>query len=237
MNINKLLGEALDMLYKKLKEIPHVDCHHKPEGSMFAMLNLSDFDDTNFCMKLAKEESMIVFPRKADGLKNWIRVLKKAARTGLEDATVERYRCDVKVLVDACDVDGVYEVEEEDSDDDTLLLHKVESKNYQLFLRSLNSPDPPNNAIKAADDEYGIEHTLIREAETMTASEHGLMVGMKDDMKTKRSILSWHIGLQLYEVYLEMTGRLKQVHMYLQGSGKAAEMKHDAAISTMMAAF
>ncbi|GKA75240.1 hypothetical protein Tco_0781618 [Tanacetum coccineum] len=31
--------------------------------------------------------------------------------------------------------------------------------------------------------------------------------------------------------------RLKQVHMYLRGSGKAAEMKHDAAISTMMAAF
>ncbi|GJT95452.1 hypothetical protein Tco_1090970 [Tanacetum coccineum] len=28
-----------------------------------------------------------------------------------------------------------------------------------------------------------------------------------------------------------------QVHMYLRGSGKAAEMKHDAAISTMMGAF
>ncbi|GJY60522.1 hypothetical protein Tco_0461179 [Tanacetum coccineum] len=31
--------------------------------------------------------------------------------------------------------------------------------------------------------------------------------------------------------------RLKQVHMYLRGSGKVVEMKHDAAISTMMAAF
>nr|GFD27458.1 cell division control protein 45 homolog [Tanacetum cinerariifolium] len=29
-----------------------------------------------------------------------------------------RYGCDVKLLVDACDVDGVYEVEE-DSDDDS----------------------------------------------------------------------------------------------------------------------
>ncbi|GKE13783.1 hypothetical protein Tco_1421360, partial [Tanacetum coccineum] len=28
------------------------------------------------------------------------------------------------VLVDACDVDGVYEVEESDRDDDTLVLHK-----------------------------------------------------------------------------------------------------------------
>nr|GEV24468.1 tyrosine/nicotianamine aminotransferase, pyridoxal phosphate-dependent transferase [Tanacetum cinerariifolium] len=120
MNINKLLGEASDILYKNLKEIPHVDCPHKPEGSMFAMvaetarelgimviadevyahqvfgekafipmgiagsltscltiaadpptviqvkLNLSDLDDiiddADFCMKLAKEESVIVFP-------------------------------------------------------------------------------------------------------------------------------------------------------------------------------
>ncbi|GJY16069.1 hypothetical protein Tco_0386491 [Tanacetum coccineum] len=51
-------------------------------------------------------------------------VLEKAARIGLGDAIVERYGCDVKVLVDACDVDGVYDVEEEDSDDDTLVLHK-----------------------------------------------------------------------------------------------------------------
>ncbi|GKB57803.1 tyrosine/nicotianamine aminotransferase, pyridoxal phosphate-dependent transferase, partial [Tanacetum coccineum] len=101
MNINKLLGEALDMLYKKLKEIPHVDCHHKT-GSMFAMakLNLSDVDDivddTNFCMKLAKEESMIVFPSneqidnsttwKADGLKNWIRVSYSTEPKRLEEA-------------------------------------------------------------------------------------------------------------------------------------------------------
>ncbi|GJR40215.1 hypothetical protein Tco_1215899 [Tanacetum coccineum] len=33
-----------------------------------------------------------------------------------------------QVLVDACDVDGVYEVEEEDNDDDTLVLHKAPEK-------------------------------------------------------------------------------------------------------------
>nr|GEW20390.1 tyrosine/nicotianamine aminotransferase, pyridoxal phosphate-dependent transferase [Tanacetum cinerariifolium] len=71
MNINKLLGEASDMLYKKLKEIQHVDCHHNPEGSMFAMSDFDDIvDDTYFCMKLAKEESVIVFLGKADGLNN-----------------------------------------------------------------------------------------------------------------------------------------------------------------------
>nr|GFB44428.1 cell division control protein 45 homolog [Tanacetum cinerariifolium] len=30
-----------------------------------------------------------------------------------------RYGCDVKLLVDACDVDGVYEVEDDDSDSDS----------------------------------------------------------------------------------------------------------------------
>ncbi|GKB20798.1 tyrosine/nicotianamine aminotransferase, pyridoxal phosphate-dependent transferase [Tanacetum coccineum] len=92
VNINKLLGEASDILYKKLKEIPHVDCPHKPEGSMFAMvkLNLSNFDDivddTDFCMKLAEEESVIVFPGKAAGLKNWIRVSYSTEPKLLEDA-------------------------------------------------------------------------------------------------------------------------------------------------------
>ncbi|GJS01431.1 tyrosine/nicotianamine aminotransferase, pyridoxal phosphate-dependent transferase [Tanacetum coccineum] len=92
MNINKLLGEASDMLYKKLKEILHVDCPHKPEGSMFSMvkLNLSDFndivDDRDLCMKLAKEESVIVFPGKADGLKNWIRVSYSMEPKWLEEA-------------------------------------------------------------------------------------------------------------------------------------------------------
>ncbi|PWA34508.1 tyrosine/nicotianamine aminotransferase, Pyridoxal phosphate-dependent transferase [Artemisia annua] len=92
MNINKLLKDAADMVYERLKEIPLVTCPHKPDGSMFVMvkLNLSTFvdvvDDTDFCMKLAKEESMILLPGNAVGLKNWVRmsfaaepkVLKKA---------------------------------------------------------------------------------------------------------------------------------------------------------------
>ncbi|XP_071691331.1 nicotianamine aminotransferase 1-like [Rutidosis leptorrhynchoides] len=80
LNINKLLKEAVDMVYEKLKEIQGVDCPHKPEGSMFVMvkLNLSSFvdvvDDTDFCMKLAKEESMILLPGSAVGLKNFVRM-------------------------------------------------------------------------------------------------------------------------------------------------------------------
>ncbi|GJZ85918.1 nucleic acid-binding, OB-fold protein [Tanacetum coccineum] len=39
-----------------------------------------------------------------------------------------------RVLVDTCDMDGVYEVEEEDNDDDTLVLHKALSRNGRCIL-------------------------------------------------------------------------------------------------------
>ncbi|KAL7588413.1 hypothetical protein Lser_V15G40554 [Lactuca serriola] len=92
VNINKLLKEAADMFYERLKEIPLLVCPHKPEGSMFVLvqLNLSGFydvvDDTDFCMKLAKEESMILLPGDAVGLKNWLRVSFAAEPKILEDA-------------------------------------------------------------------------------------------------------------------------------------------------------
>ncbi|KAI3515477.1 hypothetical protein L1887_14373 [Cichorium endivia] len=92
LNINNLLKEAADMFYERLKEIPLLACPHKPEGSMFVLvkLNLSGFedvvDDIDFCMKLAKEESMILLPGDAVGLKNWIRVSFAAEQKVLEDA-------------------------------------------------------------------------------------------------------------------------------------------------------
>ncbi|KAL4573141.1 hypothetical protein LXL04_019938 [Taraxacum kok-saghyz] len=93
LNINKILKEASDMFYERLKEIiPYIACPHKPEGSMFAMLklNLSAFDDivddTDFCMKLAKEESMVLFPGYAVGMKNWLRVSFAAEPVVLHDA-------------------------------------------------------------------------------------------------------------------------------------------------------
>nr|XP_043622750.1 nicotianamine aminotransferase 1-like [Erigeron canadensis] len=92
LNINKLLKEAADLFYEALKEIPLVTCPYKPEGSMFAMvkLNISAFDDivddTDFCMKLTKEEAMILFPGDAVGLKNWVRVSIGTEKKVLEDA-------------------------------------------------------------------------------------------------------------------------------------------------------
>ncbi|KVI04290.1 Aminotransferase, class I/classII [Cynara cardunculus var. scolymus] len=53
-------------------------------------LNIPGFDDvvddTDFCMKLAKEESLIVFPGDAAGLKNWVRVSFAAEPEVLKDA-------------------------------------------------------------------------------------------------------------------------------------------------------
>ncbi|XP_074296230.1 nicotianamine aminotransferase 1-like isoform X2 [Silene latifolia] len=79
-NTVKVLGKVADICYEKLKEIPSITCPHKPEGSMFVMVKLNmsllkDIqDDTDFCMKLAKEENLVVLPGMAVGLNNWVRI-------------------------------------------------------------------------------------------------------------------------------------------------------------------
>jgi len=78
--IVNILRETADVCYDTIKEIPCITCPSKPEGSMFVMvkLNLSLLedieDDIDFCVKLAKEESVVVLPGVAVGLKNWLRV-------------------------------------------------------------------------------------------------------------------------------------------------------------------
>ncbi|KAA8540154.1 hypothetical protein F0562_026846 [Nyssa sinensis] len=70
LKIVNILREAADICYDRIKEIPYITCPSKPEGSMFVMvkLNLSLLedidDDLDFCVKLAKEESVIVLPSK-----------------------------------------------------------------------------------------------------------------------------------------------------------------------------
>lgn len=86
-----VLREAADFCYDKLEEIPCITCPHKAEGSMFVMvkLNLSLLeginDDMEFCVKLAKEESVIVLPGVALGLKNWLRITFATEPSSLED--------------------------------------------------------------------------------------------------------------------------------------------------------
>ncbi|XP_057792499.1 tyrosine aminotransferase-like [Salvia miltiorrhiza] len=85
------LRETADICYERSKEIPCITCPSRPEGSMFAMvkLNLSLLegieDDMDFCCKLAKEESVILLPGFAVGLKNWLRVTFAIEPSSLDD--------------------------------------------------------------------------------------------------------------------------------------------------------
>ncbi|XP_034679390.1 probable aminotransferase TAT2 isoform X2 [Vitis riparia] len=86
-----LLKQASDICLEKIQEIPCITCPHKPEGSMAVMvkLNLSLLEDINddidFCFKLAKEESVIILPGVAVGLKNWLRITFAADPSFLEE--------------------------------------------------------------------------------------------------------------------------------------------------------
>ncbi|KAL9322437.1 hypothetical protein ACSQ67_010490 [Phaseolus vulgaris] len=74
-----ILRETANIFYAGCKEIPCLTCPLKPEGAMVVMveINLSQLegivDDIQFCSKLAKEESVVVFPGIMVGLKNWLR--------------------------------------------------------------------------------------------------------------------------------------------------------------------
>lgn len=87
-----MLKQSAEICYKKIKEIPCISCPSKAEGSMALMvkLNLSLLkdisDDMDFCFKLAKEESVIILPGLAVGLKDWLRITFAAEPAALEEA-------------------------------------------------------------------------------------------------------------------------------------------------------
>ncbi|XP_052177555.1 probable aminotransferase TAT2 [Diospyros lotus] len=91
LKIRNMLREAANICYDRLKEIPCVTCPHRPEGAMSTIVKLDlslleDIsDDLDFCVKLAKEESVIVLPGSAMGLKNWLRVTFSVEPSLLED--------------------------------------------------------------------------------------------------------------------------------------------------------
>ncbi|KAL5730468.1 zinc-finger protein [Ranunculus cassubicifolius] len=90
-NTISLLRECADICYDEIKDSDYINCPHKPEGSMFVMvkLNTSLFedisDDLDFCVKLAREESVIVMPGTGVGLKNWLRITFAVEPTMLKD--------------------------------------------------------------------------------------------------------------------------------------------------------
>ncbi|XP_059662676.1 probable aminotransferase TAT2 [Cornus florida] len=87
-----ILKQTSDICSDLIKDIPCITCPHKPEGSMAVMvkLNLSLLkdisDDIDFCFKLAKEESVIILPGLAVGLKNWLRITFAVEPSSLEEA-------------------------------------------------------------------------------------------------------------------------------------------------------
>lgn len=93
-----ILRQTSDICYKKLKEIDCITCPHKPEGSMFVMVKLDlsylegITDCVDFCCKLAKEESVILLPGTAVGLKNWLRITFAIDPSSLEVA-LDRLKC------------------------------------------------------------------------------------------------------------------------------------------------
>lgn len=92
IQVKGILREAVDICYDGIKDITCMSCPRKPEGAMSMMvkLNLSILkginDDIEFCMKLAKEESVLVLPGVAVGLKNWFRITFAITPTSLEEA-------------------------------------------------------------------------------------------------------------------------------------------------------
>ncbi|KZV36394.1 hypothetical protein F511_03835 [Dorcoceras hygrometricum] len=87
-----MLRLTSDICYNKINEIRCLSCPRKPEGSMAFMvkLNISVLkdigDDLDFCFKLAKEESVIILPGLAVGLKNWLRITFAVEPSLLEEA-------------------------------------------------------------------------------------------------------------------------------------------------------
>ncbi|CAN0915596.1 Nicotianamine aminotransferase 1 [Linum grandiflorum] len=87
LETNKLMKKVADLCYDKFQDIRGISCPHRAEGAIYTSfafsllqikLNLSEFeaikDDMDFCLNLSEEESVILIPGMAVGLKNWARL-------------------------------------------------------------------------------------------------------------------------------------------------------------------
>lgn len=94
----EILKYTSEICCKKIEDIPCIFCPCKPEGSMAMMvkLNLSLLedisDDIDFSFKLAKEESVIILPGTAVGLKDWLRITFAADPSALAEG-MDRIQC------------------------------------------------------------------------------------------------------------------------------------------------
>lgn len=90
-NTLKMLKKNSDICYEQIQDIPSIICPYKSQGSMVVMVKLNSAllkdisDDIDFCFKLAREESVILLPGTAVGLKNWIRITFAVEPSYLEE--------------------------------------------------------------------------------------------------------------------------------------------------------
>ncbi|KAK9674142.1 hypothetical protein RND81_12G213800 [Saponaria officinalis] len=87
-----ILKKTSDLCYESINKIHCLNCPLKPEGSMSVMVKLDlsvlrDItDNLDFCFKLAKEESVVILPGVAVGMKDWLRVTFAVDPASLEEA-------------------------------------------------------------------------------------------------------------------------------------------------------
>nr|GEW04097.1 probable aminotransferase TAT2 [Tanacetum cinerariifolium] len=85
------IRECANYCTEGIKDVPGVTCPTKPEGAMCVMvkLDMSFFkdikDDMDFCVKLAREESVLFLPGISVGLENWLRITFAVDPSSLQD--------------------------------------------------------------------------------------------------------------------------------------------------------
>ncbi|PWA47737.1 tyrosine transaminase family protein [Artemisia annua] len=85
------IRECADYCHEGIKDVPGVTCPTKPEGAMCVMVKLDMMvfkdikDDMDFCVKLAREESVLLLPGISVGLQNWLRITFAIDPSSLQD--------------------------------------------------------------------------------------------------------------------------------------------------------